>query len=68
MSLLRFVDPSTGTIFIDGIDITTIGLKDLRSRVVSTPQSESILAYIQVDYHSTRLCSFLWNSQACFSN
>lgn len=34
MSLLRFVDPSGGTIEIDGIDITTIGLRDLRSRVV----------------------------------
>ena len=29
------VDPDSGRIFIDGIDITTIGLHDLRSRVVS---------------------------------
>lgn len=34
MSLLRFVDPSSGQIWLDGLDITTIGLKDLRSRVV----------------------------------
>jgi ABC-type multidrug transport system fused ATPase/permease subunit len=29
------VDPASGRILIDGIDITTIGLHDLRSRVVS---------------------------------
>ncbi len=37
MSLLRFVDPSSGKIWLDGLDITTVGLKDLRSRVVSLP-------------------------------
>jgi hypothetical protein len=51
MSILRFVsvlnwlfevclkviqiDPASGIIFVDGIDITSIGLHDLRSRVVS---------------------------------
>ena len=35
MSLLRFVDPSNGRIVIDGIDISKIGLSDLRSRIVS---------------------------------
>lgn len=34
MALLRFVDPAEGKIIIDGIDISTIGLQDLRSRVV----------------------------------
>ena len=34
MALLRFVDPSEGKIVIDGIDIRTIGLQDLRSRIV----------------------------------
>lgn len=34
MALLRFVDPTSGKIIIDGIDISTIGLQDLRSRVV----------------------------------
>jgi ATP-binding cassette subfamily C (CFTR/MRP) protein 2 len=33
------VDPASGRILVDGIDITTIGLHDLRSRVVSV-QSE----------------------------
>ena len=34
MSLLRFVDPTEGKIVIDGVDIQTIGLHDLRSRIV----------------------------------
>jgi ABC-type transport system involved in Fe-S cluster assembly fused permease/ATPase subunit len=34
MSILRFVDPASGRILIDGIDISTIGLHDLRSRIV----------------------------------
>ncbi|KAG8970070.1 hypothetical protein FRC05_000718 [Tulasnella sp. 425] len=38
MALLRFVDPSSGKIIIDGIDISTIGLQDLRSRVTIIPQ------------------------------
>ncbi|KAG8894877.1 hypothetical protein FRC01_012696, partial [Tulasnella sp. 417] len=38
MALLRFVDPSSGRIIIDGIDISTIGLHDLRSRVTIIPQ------------------------------
>ena len=34
MGLLRFVDPSSGRIIIDGIDICKIGVSDLRSRIV----------------------------------
>jgi len=34
MSLLRFVDPAGGKIIVDGIDITTIGVQDLRSNIV----------------------------------
>ncbi|KAG8878137.1 hypothetical protein FRB98_006383 [Tulasnella sp. 332] len=33
MALLRFVDPTEGRIMIDGLDISKIGLYDLRSRV-----------------------------------
>lgn len=35
MSILRFVDPVEGRILIDGIDISKIGIHDLRSRLVS---------------------------------
>ncbi|KAG6830506.1 hypothetical protein H0H92_000347 [Tricholoma furcatifolium] len=36
MSILRFVDPTNGRILIDGIDISTIGIHDLRSRLDAT--------------------------------
>ncbi|KAF7331513.1 ABC bile acid [Mycena kentingensis (nom. inval.)] len=38
MSFLRFVDPSNGKIVVDGIDISKIGLHDLRSRMTFIPQ------------------------------
>jgi len=44
MSILRFVDPDSGRIFIDGIDITTIGLHDLRSRVTFIPQDATLFS------------------------
>lgn len=44
MSILRFVDPESGRIFIDGIDITTIGLHDLRSRLTFIPQDATLFS------------------------
>ena len=38
MALYRIVEPSEGRILIDGIDIATIGLFDLRSRLALVPQ------------------------------
>ncbi|KAF8318512.1 P-loop containing nucleoside triphosphate hydrolase protein [Clavulina sp. PMI_390] len=38
LGFFRFVDPAEGKIIIDGIDITTIGLQDLRSRLTIIPQ------------------------------
>jgi ABC-type multidrug transport system fused ATPase/permease subunit len=57
MSLLRFVDPSKGRVIIDGIDITTIGVQDLRSRLVSLivymiPWHRSLL--LRSDVYSAR--------------
>jgi ABC-type multidrug transport system fused ATPase/permease subunit len=46
MSVLRFVDPAEGRIFIDGIDIATIGVHDLRSRLVSAPVALMVWALI----------------------
>ncbi|KAL4065664.1 hypothetical protein V8B97DRAFT_1983434 [Scleroderma yunnanense] len=39
MSMLRFVDPMEGRIVIDGIDISTIGVHDLRSHVAYIPEN-----------------------------
>ncbi|KAJ7619721.1 P-loop containing nucleoside triphosphate hydrolase protein [Roridomyces roridus] len=44
MSLLRFVDPSSGRILIDGIDISEIGVHDLRSRVTFIPQDATLFS------------------------
>ncbi|KIY50596.1 hypothetical protein FISHEDRAFT_39032 [Fistulina hepatica ATCC 64428] len=44
MSLLRFVDPASGRILIDGIDITTIGVADLRSRLTFIPQDATLFS------------------------
>ncbi|CAI2164333.1 9655_t:CDS:10 [Funneliformis geosporum] len=37
-SFFRFIEPISGKIELDGIDITTIGLKDLRSKITIIPQ------------------------------
>ncbi|KAF7799416.1 hypothetical protein EIP86_010650 [Pleurotus ostreatoroseus] len=42
MSLLRFVEPASGRIVIDGIDISQIGLHDLRSHITFIPQDAAL--------------------------
>ncbi|WVQ79183.1 hypothetical protein IAT38_001279 [Cryptococcus sp. DSM 104549] len=44
LSFFRFVEATAGKIVIDGIDISTIGLTDLRSRVTIIPQDPTILS------------------------
>ncbi|KAG0027521.1 hypothetical protein BGZ81_005507 [Podila clonocystis] len=38
LSLFRFMEPTSGSIVIDGIDIANIGLEDLRRRLTIIPQ------------------------------
>ncbi|XP_055333699.1 multidrug resistance-associated protein 1-like [Paramacrobiotus metropolitanus] len=42
LALLRMIEPAGGAIYINGTDISTIGLHDLRSRITIIPQ-ESVL-------------------------
>ncbi|KAJ6508827.1 hypothetical protein C8R45DRAFT_815212 [Mycena sanguinolenta] len=43
-SLLRFVEPTNGRIIVDGIDISTIGLYDLRTRLTFIPQDATLFS------------------------
>ena len=38
LALFRLVEPASGQILIDGIDVATIGTHDLRSRIALVPQ------------------------------
>ncbi|CEG75854.1 Putative ATP-dependent bile acid permease [Rhizopus microsporus] len=38
LSLFRFMEPTSGHVYIDGVDIHTIGLNTLRSRLTIIPQ------------------------------
>jgi len=38
MALFRIIEKAQGSIIIDGIDISTLGLHDLRSKLTIIPQ------------------------------
>ena len=44
LTLFRFMEPSEGKIYVDNIDISSIGVYDLRSRVTIIPQDPMLFA------------------------
>ncbi|KAG6908348.1 hypothetical protein DXG01_005166 [Tephrocybe rancida] len=42
LALFRIIEPVEGTIFIDSVDITKVGLHDLRSNISIVPQSPDL--------------------------
>lgn len=44
LSLLRMIEPTSGSIIIDGLDITKLGLEDLRTRLTIISQDVSLFA------------------------
>ncbi|KAJ3561287.1 hypothetical protein NP233_g10282 [Leucocoprinus birnbaumii] len=42
LALFRIIEPASGTIIIDGVDITKIGLHDLRSSISIVPQTPDL--------------------------
>ncbi|KAI9365535.1 P-loop containing nucleoside triphosphate hydrolase protein [Zopfochytrium polystomum] len=44
LSIFRIFEPSAGSIVIDGVDVATIGLFDLRSRLTMIPQDPVLFA------------------------
>lgn len=44
VALFRIVNASSGSIRLDGVDIATMPLEELRSRVAIIPQASSVLA------------------------
>jgi ABC-type multidrug transport system fused ATPase/permease subunit len=44
LTLFRFMEPSEGKIYVDGIDISSVGVYDFRSRVTIIPQDPMLFS------------------------
>ncbi|KAK6098443.1 hypothetical protein MT418_002471 [Batrachochytrium dendrobatidis] len=68
LSLFRLIEASEGSIIIDGLDISTLGLACLRSRLTIIPQDPVLFAEsvrYNLDPFSTRTDAELWTSLEC---
>lgn len=67
LALFRFIEPTSGTVLIDDLDIAKMDLQSLRSRLAIIPQVLFIrmaTATVMGDTDQVNIgpCSFLWNS------
>ncbi|VVC43741.1 Hypothetical protein CINCED_3A019450 [Cinara cedri] len=65
LSLFRIVEAAEGTIFVDGVDISKIGLHTLRSRLTIIPQDPVLFSgtiRMNLDPTNTNTDSQLWNA------
>jgi ABC-type multidrug transport system fused ATPase/permease subunit len=75
LSLLRFTHETNGSVFIDGVDTSSMSLKDLRRAVTIIPQDSTLFAgdlrsnldpFNEIEdtelNHVLRACSFLGNA------
>lgn len=65
-SFLIQVDPTSGRIVIDGIDISKIGIQDLRSRLVSLYSNPIVQSAFYIFYQTfiPQVDSFYWPPSA----
>ncbi|THC93377.1 hypothetical protein EYZ11_007134 [Aspergillus tanneri] len=63
LALFRLIEPAGGKISIDGLDVSTIGLQDLRSRLAIIPQDSAVFQGTvrdNIDPHNVHDDTDLW--------
>jgi ABC-type multidrug transport system fused ATPase/permease subunit len=65
LALFRLIEPVDGTIFIDNVDVTKLGLYDLRSRITIIPQDPVLFTgtlRINLDPFDQYLDTQIWSA------
>ncbi|GFO14041.1 multidrug resistance-associated protein 1 [Plakobranchus ocellatus] len=65
LALFRLLEASQGEILIDGIDISTIGLRDLRANITILPQEPVLISgslRVNLDPHKQYLDQEIWTA------